>query len=194
MISRSGISCKTAYSLRVLYFYKKIFKNLLALRTIFIYYQMWEGKRMDIMDEKQYFLNDSLGYKLFHASRLMNSRLNRNFKEHGFNLTYEQWQILTRLYERDGQTQNDLAAQNERDQASVSRLIDNLIKRGYVKREVHPSDRRVNKIILTAEAKRDQKELETCAQKTIVQASEGLSEKELSKILSVLDKIRSNLA
>ncbi|WP_404407193.1 MarR family winged helix-turn-helix transcriptional regulator [Jeotgalibacillus malaysiensis] len=146
------------------------------------------------MNGKQYFLNDSLGYKLFHASRLMNSRLNRNFKENGFNLTYEQWQILTRLYERDGQTQNDLAAQNERDQASVSRLIDNLVKRGYVKREVHLSDRRVNKISLTAEAQRVQKDLEALAKKTIAQASDGLSEKELAQILSALDKIRSNLA
>ncbi|MFB1082751.1 MarR family winged helix-turn-helix transcriptional regulator [Jeotgalibacillus sp. JSM ZJ347] len=145
------------------------------------------------MNDKQYFLNDSLGYKLFHASRLMNSRLNRNFKENGFNLTYEQWQILTRLYERDGQTQNELATQNERDQASVSRLIDNLIIRGYVKREVHQSDRRVNKILLTEEAKRDQKDLETLAQKTIAQASDGLPEKELAQVLAALDKIRANL-
>ncbi|TFE02209.1 MarR family winged helix-turn-helix transcriptional regulator [Jeotgalibacillus salarius] len=145
------------------------------------------------MNDNQYFLNDSPGYKLFHASRLMNSRLNRNFKENGFNLTYEQWQILSRLYERDGQTQNDLATQNERDQASVSRLIDNLIKRDYVKREVYHLDRRVNKISLTDEAKRVRKELELLAQKTIDQASEGLSEEELALTLKALDKIRSNL-
>ncbi|KIL51328.1 hypothetical protein KP77_08400 [Jeotgalibacillus alimentarius] len=145
------------------------------------------------MNDKQYFLNDSLGYKLFHASRLMNSRLNRNFKENGFNLSYEQWQILSRLYERDAQTQNDLAVQNERDQASVSRLIDNLIKRGYVKREVDQKDRRVNKILLTDEAKRIRHDLEHLAQKTIAQASEDLSEEELALTLDALDKIRGNL-
>ncbi|MBM7579326.1 MarR family winged helix-turn-helix transcriptional regulator [Jeotgalibacillus terrae] len=144
------------------------------------------------MNDKQYFLNDSLGYKLFHASRLMNSRLNRNFKENGFNLSYEQWQILSRLYERDAQTQNDLAVQNERDQASVSRLIDNLIKRGYVKREVDQKDRRVNKILLTDEAKRIRNDLEHLAQKTIAQASKDLSEEELALTLDALDKIRGN--
>lgn len=145
------------------------------------------------MNKESYKLDDSLGYRLFHASRLMMNRLNHHFKNNDYPLTYEQWQIMSRLYEKDGQTQNQLAIQNERDQASVSRLIDNMIKRELVKRVPHITDRRINLIYLTEYGKSIQVELEKLAQQTISDASEGLTEEELATCLSTLNKIRYNL-
>lgn len=145
------------------------------------------------MNKESYKLDDSLGYRLFHASRLMMNRLNHHFKNNDYPLTYEQWQIMSRLYEKDGQTQNQLAIQNERDQASVSRLIDNMIKRELVKRVPHITDRRINLIYLTEYGKNIQVELEKLAQQTISDASEGLTEEELAICLSTLNKIRYNL-
>ncbi|KIL50986.1 MarR family winged helix-turn-helix transcriptional regulator [Jeotgalibacillus campisalis] len=145
------------------------------------------------MKNNKYYLNDSLGYKLFHSSRLMNSQLNRNFKKLGHEITHEQWQVLSRLYERDGQTQNELAIQNERDQASISRLIDNMIKRNLVRRVSPERDRRINFIYLSDEAKKIQYDLEKQALETIRQASENLSEKDLEITLRSLDQIRRNL-
>jgi DNA-binding MarR family transcriptional regulator len=120
-------------------------------------------------------------------------QLNQNFKQYDFPITYEQWQILSRLYEKDGQTQNQLALLNERDQASVSRLVDNMIKRELVERRPHPHDRRINLIYLTEESKQIQGELESLAFKTIVQASNEIDEKKLEICLNVLDQIRENL-
>ncbi|UZW65894.1 hypothetical protein OC195_18175 [Priestia flexa] len=54
------------------------------------------------MNKESYKLDDSLGYRLFHASRLMMNRLNHHFKNNNYPLTYEQWQIMSRLYEKDG--------------------------------------------------------------------------------------------
>ncbi|MGG4491578.1 MarR family winged helix-turn-helix transcriptional regulator [Metabacillus idriensis] len=140
---------------------------------------------------KKYYLDNSLGYKLFHASRLICNRLNQNLSD--YSVTYEQWQILCRLYEKDGQTQNQLALLNERDQASVSRLIDNMIKRGLVKRVPHESDKRTNLIFLTEAMKALQTELEGLASQTIADASAEISEQDMEICLAVLDKIRNNL-
>ncbi|MBE4909640.1 MarR family transcriptional regulator [Bacillus luteolus] len=145
------------------------------------------------MEDYKYCLDHSLGYKLFHASRLMMNRLNQNFKEQGYPVTYEQWQILSRLYDEDGQTQNQLAILNERDQASVSRLIDNMIKRNLVKRVPHSEDKRINLIFLTEESKKIQGDLEGLAKKTIAEASNGMAEEDLNNCLEILDKIRKNL-
>ncbi|WP_041091167.1 MarR family winged helix-turn-helix transcriptional regulator [Jeotgalibacillus soli] len=145
------------------------------------------------MKRNDYHLDDSLGYKLFQASRLMNSRLNRNFKDNDFNLSYEQWQVLSRLFDEDGQTQNQLAIRNERDQAGISRLIDNLIKRNLVRRVPQKDDRRVNLIYLTEETKAVQHELEALATMTINQASMNIDPKELEITLRILDQIRKNL-
>lgn len=139
----------------------------------------------------KYYLDNSLGYKLFHASRLICSRLNQNLRD--YSVTYEQWQILCRLYEKDGQTQNQLALLNERDQPSVSRLIDNMIKRGLVKRVPHESDGRINLIFLTEEMIDLQSELEGLAGQTIADASAEISEHDMEICLTVLDKIRNNL-
>jgi DNA-binding MarR family transcriptional regulator len=143
--------------------------------------------------EKKYLLDDSIGYKLFQASRLMNSRLNQNFRLHEYTITYEQWQVLSRLYEEDGLTQNQLAMTIERDQGSISRLIDNMIKRGLVGRISDDTDRRIKRVFLTEESHRIQEELEEIAVKTISQATRNMSEKELETCLNILDQIRENL-
>ncbi|WP_078381146.1 MarR family winged helix-turn-helix transcriptional regulator [Sutcliffiella halmapala] len=143
--------------------------------------------------DKEYLLDDSLGYKLFHASRLMNNRINQHFKDKNFPVTHEQWQILSRLYETDGLTQNKIAELNERDQPSVSRLIDNMIKRGLVKRVAHPTDARINLIYLTEEAKRKEEELTSIAMQTIKDATKDLPQIEVEQCLALLDRIRDNL-
>lgn len=141
----------------------------------------------------QYRLDDSLGYKLFHASRLMSNRLNQNFKLNDLPLTYEQWQILSRLYEADGQTQNQLALRVERDQASVSRLIDNMVKRGLVVRAPHATDRRTNLIYLTEKSHCLREQFEAMGLRTIAEASFSIDPKDLEVCLRVLDQVRKNL-
>ncbi len=145
------------------------------------------------MAKDKYLLDDSLGYKLFHASRLMSNRLNKNFRDNGFDVTYEQWQILSRLYEKDGQTQNQLAVKNERDQPSVSRLVDNMIKRGLVSRLADKADKRINLIYLTDKAREMKNDLNALALKTIDDASGTISREELKICLRVLDQVRENL-
>ncbi|UAL48643.1 MarR family winged helix-turn-helix transcriptional regulator [Sutcliffiella horikoshii] len=143
--------------------------------------------------DSNYKLDDSIGYKLFHASRLMNNRINKYFKENEFPVTYEQWQILSRLYERDGLTQNQIAELNEKDQPSVSRLIVNMVNRGLVTRSQHPSDARINIINLTEQAKESEEKLKTIANQTIQDATKGIDPEDVTKCLRMLDQIRANL-
>ncbi|WP_404449298.1 MarR family winged helix-turn-helix transcriptional regulator [Sutcliffiella horikoshii] len=143
--------------------------------------------------DSNYKLDDSIGYKLFHASRLMNNRINKYFKENDFPVTYEQWQILSRLYEKDGLTQNQIAELNEKDQPSVSRLIVNMINRGLVIRSTHPSDARINIISLTEQAKESEEKLKIIANQTIQDATKGIDPEEVTKCLRMLDQIRANL-
>ncbi|ART78566.1 MarR family transcriptional regulator [Sutcliffiella horikoshii] len=123
----------------------------------------------------------------------MNNRINKYFKENNFPVTYEQWQILSRLYERDGLTQNQIAELNEKDQPSVSRLIVNMVNRGLVTRSPHPSDARINIIKLTEQAKESEQELKILANQTIQDATKGINPEDVEKCLRMLDQIRANL-
>ncbi|MGF9713660.1 MULTISPECIES: MarR family winged helix-turn-helix transcriptional regulator [Paenibacillus] len=56
--------------------------------------------------------------------------------------------VLSQREKEDGQTQNRLACSTQKDEPSISRLIDNMIKRNLVKRLPHGTDRRTNLIYL----------------------------------------------
>ncbi|MCM3186413.1 MarR family transcriptional regulator [Priestia megaterium] len=100
---------------------------------------------------------------------------------------------MSRLYERNGQKQNELATRNERDQASVSRLLVNMIKKNLVERVSHPTDYRVNVIYLTDYGEEIRSDLEELAKRTVAEASYGIAEEELQYCLDTLNKIRNNL-
>lgn len=141
-----------------------------------------------------YKLDDSLGYKLFQSSRLMTNRLNQHFRSKGYPITHEQWQLLSRLFERDGQTQQSLAVLNERDEPSVSRLVANMERNGLVERRPHPTDKRVNLVFLTEESKRMKDDYTAIAFQTIQDASNGIDLAEFEQCLRTLDRIRRNLS
>ncbi|WP_309088325.1 MarR family transcriptional regulator [Domibacillus sp.] len=141
-----------------------------------------------------YKLDDSLGYKLFQSSRLMTNRLNQHFRSNGYPITHEQWQLLSRLFERDGQTQQSLAVLNERDEPSVSRLVANMERNGLVERRPHPTDKRVNLVFLTEESKRMKDDYTAIAFQTIQDASNGIDPAEFEQCLHTLDRIRRNLS
>ncbi|MCP3761079.1 MarR family transcriptional regulator [Domibacillus sp. A3M-37] len=141
-----------------------------------------------------YKLDDSLGYKLFQSSRLMTNRLNQYFRLKGYPITHEQWQVLSRLFDKDGQTQQSLAALNERDEPSVSRLVANMERSGLIERRSHPTDKRINLVFLSEESKRLKKEYTAVAEQTIQDASFGIDPNVFAECLRTLDQIRRNLA
>ncbi len=73
----------------------------------------------------------------------------RAFREHGFELTPEQWMVLVRLWERDGRSQADLAAAIVRDAPTTSRIVSSMASRGLVRRGTDPEDGRTRVVLLT---------------------------------------------
>lgn len=141
-----------------------------------------------------YKLDESLGYKLFQGSRLMTNRLNQYFRLKGYPITHEQWQVLSRLFDRDGQTQQSLATLNERDEPSVSRLVANMERSGLIERRPHPTDKRINLVFLSEQSKRLQAEYTAIAEQTIQDASSGIDPDVFAECLRTLDQIRRNLS
>lgn len=145
------------------------------------------------MDYRDYRLEDSIGFKLANASRLVTNRLNQNFRDNEFPVTHEQWLLMMQLWIQDGQLQSALAAATHKDNPSVSRLIDNMIKRNLVKRVCHPEDRRANLIYLTEEGREMQKGLISQAQQTILDSTDGIDPQDVETCKRVLDLIIANL-
>lgn len=85
-------------------------------------------------------LDDSLGFMLNHAGRRVSYLLSLRLQTHG--ITTEQWKVLARLMEQDGINQKDLAQRAEKDQANITRILDQLERKELVERRANAVDRR----------------------------------------------------
>lgn len=124
---------------------------------------------------------------------LLNRLLAYNFKQHGIDLTREQWSILAILWKQDGCSQQVLADLTYRDKPSTTRLIDNLEKEHYVIRQPHATDRRQNLIFLTNKGRQIEKKILEVVAITIGQATEGLTEEHTDVIRSAFNIIYQNI-
>lgn len=127
------------------------------------------------------------------ASTAIARRLQKNFKQHGIDITIEQWSVLYHLWKNDGLSQQELCNATFRDKPSITRLVDNLEKLKLVKRVPSKEDRRINLIHLsdTAQALRDQ--TMEMANQTLNEALGGVTTDEVEMCKSVLQRVYDNL-
>lgn len=110
----------------------------------------------------------------------------------GIDTTFEQNIILMELERRDGQSQQQLAEATGKDKPSITRLLDNMIKRDLLHRGIDKNDRRVNLIHLTAKGRQIQKKIFSRSQKDLKELLTGITTADLHTWFQVMDKLLSN--
>jgi DNA-binding MarR family transcriptional regulator len=135
--------------------------------------------------------DDYIGFLISDVARLMRTAFDRRVREIG--LTRAQWLVLTRLHRRNGASQSELADMMEVERATAGRLIDRLEAKGWVERRAHKSDRRVNRIYLTASADRLHKRMWKIAEQTVDHAMVGLSVREAAQLSGLLVRVKAQL-
>ena len=93
-------------------------------------------------------LDDFLIYQIYGSARLLRFHLQKLLDANEPNFTPEQTFLLYKLYMKDGQSQRQLADRILNDYPNITRLIDKLEKKGYVRREIAENDRRMFKIYM----------------------------------------------
>ncbi|GAE31054.1 MarR family winged helix-turn-helix transcriptional regulator [Halalkalibacter hemicellulosilyticus] len=136
-----------------------------------------------------YQLEDALGFLVSMAGRSLSNSVQRTFTENGFDATTEHWTVLVQLWNRNGLTQLELAERTGRDQASMSRLIRNMLNRELIDRKKDPRDGRCKRIYLTIKGKEQQKKLMDLVQQTLEEATAGIPEEDVATTKRVLKEI-----
>lgn len=127
------------------------------------------------------------------ASTAVARRLQKNFRQAGLEITIEQWSVLYHLWKEDGLSQQELCNRTFRDKPSITRLVDNLEKQDLVKRVASPTDRRINRVVLT-EAARDLQQITIdLANQTMNEALVGVDKHEIEVVKSVFQRVYDNL-
>lgn len=138
-------------------------------------------------------VENALGFWIHRVYQASRNEMFRAFREKGEEVTPEQWAVLIRLWERDGQTQNELAEDTFRDRPTMSRILDVMETNGLVERRSDARDRRARCIVLTRKGRELRKKLVPVAERLVERMVAGISEAELQTTRSALRRMFENL-
>src|SRR5690606_3107248 len=116
-----------------------------------------------------------------------------SFSVHGIDLTVDQWSVIKTLYEHQDLTHKDLSEKCGKDQPTMTRIVDLLLKKGYVQRIVHPNDRRSLHIQLTEAGQKQAKSLATLVKDIRMNAWENMTEEDIENFTRILSTIYNKL-
>ncbi|MFC0211275.1 MarR family winged helix-turn-helix transcriptional regulator [Paenibacillus chartarius] len=130
---------------------------------------------------------ESLGFQINHAGRRLSQLLTNRFQP--FEITTEQWTVLNRLAEKDGISQKELAQKAEKDPTNLTRILDQLERKGLVVRQPNASDRRSYLTLITDKGRALNEQLIPIEQETMRSVMSGLADEQLAQLRIMLRHI-----
>lgn len=137
-------------------------------------------------------LQDTVFYTLEKSIKTYRQFAQRNIKAQGQEITIDQWLVLKTIHEQPNLSQTQISKIVFKDYASVTRIIELLVKRNYLKRSFHSTDRRRFQLEINDEAEEVFDCLLPVISQNRKQALAGISKEELNQLNNTLQKIISN--
>lgn len=125
--------------------------------------------------------------------KLIDGYIANRLQEENIMLSKIQWILLKILDDRGPQVQIELAFLTERNKASLTRLINTLERKGYVKRVTSRSDKRSNKVFISEKGKKELQQTSPIFQKIMSEIQSGIVQSEQLQVIGVMKKILINI-
>jgi len=116
----------------------------------------------------------------------------KQIRKSGYKITIDQWLIIKSILEKPKITQQELAKNVFKDNASVTRIIELMVKSNYLSRVVDSKDRRKSVLTVTQEGKDIIKKVQSLVLDNRKVALEGVSKEEIDTMNIALQKIITN--
>jgi len=137
-------------------------------------------------------LKDITFYTMDKAIRTYRNFAQKKLKENGYKITIDQWLIIKAILENPGISQQELGEKVFKDNASVTRIIELLVKSDYLEREVNQNDRRKSNLKVTDEGKSIIDKVQTLVLENRKTALTGISFEDLEIMNRTLKTIIEN--
>lgn len=139
-------------------------------------------------------LNDIIFYHLEKAIKSYRQYAQKQIDNAGIDITIDQWLILKSIEADPTLPQQQIAAKAFKDVASITRIIELLVKKEYLMRDFHESDRRRFRLTLTDTGKQVLKTLQPIIINNRNTALNGITQKDAEKLSALLQKIAANVS
>ena len=117
----------------------------------------------------------------------------KNLSNEVNDMTIDQGMVLAFLEKYPDKTQKEIAELAFKDAASMTRMIDLMLKKLYIKRSINPQNRRRFNLEITAKGKEVLKTLTPIVLKNRKHSLNEISEEELTQFEATLKKISINI-
>ncbi len=131
---------------------------------------------------------------VIHHYRLLNLELTRLhaklFKDTPMEKGVGKMTAMALVHFNPGLTQATIARSINKDKAAIARIIDELVQRGFINREISPDERRSYSLTLTKRGRREFLRFAKLSKACEVTFVEGLTKSERNQLLFLLKKLR----
>ncbi len=131
-------------------------------------------------------------YRIEKAIKVYRQFAQRNIKAVYKDVTVDQWLTLKTLHENPSITQKEIGIIVFKDYASVTRIVELLVKKKFLERSIHESDRRRFNLVVTPAGEKMIHQLTPIVAKYRTVALAGITIEEIQQLQNTLDKIISN--
>ena len=137
---------------------------------------------------------ENLGLLLSLARARLVSALEAELAANGLAINHTQFAALKRLAQCAPLAPGELAQALGHDAGAMTRVLDGLEEKGYVRREPNPDDRRCVRVIPTEAGAALWSRMRGCGERTMARALENLSEPERDALRDLLKRIIDSLS
>ena len=134
--------------------------------------------------------NSLIGFLVYDAQRSIYKVLESALRP--YDLTPGQWNLINQLDRAGELSQKELAEKTRKEQATITRYLDTLERKGLIVRNKHKTDRRAHVVSITQEARDLLKEVEPATLVAAQALIEDINQQELDTFVSVLAHLKQN--
>jgi DNA-binding MarR family transcriptional regulator len=138
-------------------------------------------------------LDKSVNHRIATLAVSLKRQAFRLIAENKLDITPDQWVILYYLWEEDGLPVGLLARKAKKDFANTTRIIDKLVKLGYIEKRKSNIDSRIYNICLLPKAEAIRKTIHKCWEESTNIAMKEIEVPDQLVLLDLLDRIEKNV-
>ncbi len=137
-------------------------------------------------------LDQIIFYSLEKSIKTYRQYAQRQINQQNFDITIDQWLVLKTIQNNPSASQQEIAESAFKDYASITRMIELLVKKEYLSRDFHSTDRRRFELSITEKGIEIINDIMPIVKANRKQALKSFSKEEIESLKISLNKIINN--
>ena len=133
-------------------------------------------------------------FKIDITIKRIRSFMQKGLIDGGIDLTVDQWVVIDHIKPKPGISQNDLAIDTAKDAPTITRILDLLVEKGLVRRQMADEDRRKFNIFLTDEGENIYENAIKVISEIRKKSWGNLTDEDYEQLVRIMDTIHKNVS